>query len=374
MPVLKREWMTPSVTQRKDEFGNENRTCFKLKARLNDGFTKWTGWFEDREDFDAFLWALVKGTLKYERELWDLSLPNWDPDIGENVTYEFATVTFLTTTGANTYYVPSDWDSSGSKIDCIGGGGGGGVALSAGSNRHGAGGGGGGFGRKLNFSLTPGGTASYSIGVSGVGPTRSSAGASTGGTGGDTFFDNTTYASATVGATGGTGGAAAQNNTFPVNGGVGGTGKGDSSASGGNGGSITTGASNSCRTGGGGAAGFNGNGTSAGGAAGSNVRTNGGSGDAGFGGAGGTSAGVNGVAGTEYQVSPARGSGGGGAGASSGGDGGNGGNYGAAGGGASGESAFNTQIGGSGAQGLIIVEYIPVPTINSLSNMPMLGM
>ena len=188
MPVLKREWMTPSVTQRKDEFGNENRTCFKLKARLNDGFTKWTGWFEDREDFDAFLWALVKGTLKYERELWDLSLPNWDPDIGENVTYEFATVTFLTTTGANTYYVPSDWDSSGSKIDCIGGGGGGG------------------------------------------------------------------------------------------------------------------------------------------------------------------------------------------AGASSGGDGGNGGNYGAAGGGASGESAFNTQIGGSGAQGLIIVEYIPVPTINSLSNMPMLGM
>ena len=371
LPVRDQEWRTPSQTLPKDEFGNDGvRTKFRLTARLSDGFVVWHGWFEDRAGADAFLFSVLTGSLRYERELWRLPTPEWHPGIGENLTYDFATVTFLTTTGANTYNVPSDWANSGSKIDCIGGGGGGGVGAGT-TNRYGAGGGGGGFGRKSNFSLTPGGTASYSIGVSGAGQSRSAAGGTNGGSGGDTFFDNTTYASATVGATGGTGGAGA-NNALPTNGGVGGTGKGDSSASGGNGGSITSGSSGSCRTGGGGAAGFNGNGTSAGGSAAANIRTPGGSGDAGFGGAGGTSTAVNGVAGTEYQVSPAYGSGGGGAGNSTGAAGGSGGNYGGAGGGAAGASG--TQTSGPGAQGLIVVEYTPAAVPSRLSNMPMMGM
>ena len=49
-------------------------------------------------------------------------------------------VIFLTTTGAGTWTVPADWNSSNNTIECIGGGGGGGSGNTAG----GGGGGGGG--------------------------------------------------------------------------------------------------------------------------------------------------------------------------------------------------------------------------------------
>ena len=89
---------------------------FRLRARLADGHLYWTGWFDDREDVDAFVYALATGTLGNEPELWRLPTPCWHPDFADlDLTYDFANqVTFLTSpTGSNqTYNVPSDWNSS----------------------------------------------------------------------------------------------------------------------------------------------------------------------------------------------------------------------------------------------------------------------
>jgi hypothetical protein len=69
MPVHSKEWRTPSLAQPKDVFGNENVTKFRINAKSNDGVVVWSGWFDDREDFDAFLHAIVLGTLKSKTTL-----------------------------------------------------------------------------------------------------------------------------------------------------------------------------------------------------------------------------------------------------------------------------------------------------------------
>jgi hypothetical protein len=110
MPVHKNEWRTPSTAQLKDQFNNENRTLFGIRARLSDGYVKWRGVFQDRDDFDAFIFAIVTDTLKYQRELWDLPNVRWDPEISIGTTYEFVTYRYITTpsSGNGTYTVPTD--------------------------------------------------------------------------------------------------------------------------------------------------------------------------------------------------------------------------------------------------------------------------
>lgn len=372
MPVPKKQWRTPSQAQQKDQLGNENRTFFKIQAKLNDGFTKWTGWFEDRDDFDAFLWAIATDTLKYQKELWKLPVANWSPDIGENLSYNFATLNFLTTTGSNqTYNRPSDWYHYNNTIECLGAGGGGGASQGGGSapnNRsNSTGGGGGGYGKYTNLVL--GTTATYRIGSAPTAVAANAAGvASTGNPGGDTWFDGTTFAGANVGGNGGSGGPASV--SAAVNGGAGGSYKGTSGFTGGNGGNITYTGTSKTATGGGGAAGLNGNGNNGTVNSAGSVGTNGGSGDAGFGGTGGTGDASSGGNGTEWQVSPAYGSGGGGGGESSSTTSRNGGNYGGAAGGIA--SNFTNVTGSVGTQGLIVVTYTPYSTL--YTNMPMLGL
>ena len=98
MPVHDREWREPSLAQPKDQFGNQNQTRFILTARLSDGFVKWRGYFESRDDADAFLYSLVCGNLHYEKALWKLPTPHWSPCIDEGVVYDQLLVeVFLTT-------------------------------------------------------------------------------------------------------------------------------------------------------------------------------------------------------------------------------------------------------------------------------------
>ena len=67
MPMRKCEWMAPS--QRSGLYEIEDQTRYRITARLSDGFVVWKAWFDDREDADAFLLAMVTGSLRYEREL-----------------------------------------------------------------------------------------------------------------------------------------------------------------------------------------------------------------------------------------------------------------------------------------------------------------
>jgi hypothetical protein len=92
------------------------------------------------------------------------------------------TVVFLTSTGANTWTVPSDWSDT-NTIEVIGGGGGG--ARSAAGN-GGGGGGGGGYSKTTNLAgLTPGGSVDYFVGAAGAGATADN---TNGTAGGDTWF------------------------------------------------------------------------------------------------------------------------------------------------------------------------------------------
>lgn len=334
-PVADREWRTPSQAQPKDAAGNENRTRFRLTARLHDGHVAWRGWFDDRDDADAFLWALAAGTLHIERELWRLPAPWWHPDLGEGLAYNFATVSFLTSpTGSNqTYNVPSDWNSSNNTVEVIGAGGGG--AKSNTSGGAAGGGGGGAYSKQTNISLTPGGTATYRIGSGGAVQTSSG---TAGNAGGDTWFNGATLGASSVGAKGGGGGPGTSN------GGAASSGVGSVKYSGGGGGARSLSGSGG-GTGGGGAAGLNGNGNTAG----AGETDPGGSGDAGFGGAGGNYNSTVGGNGTEWTT---HGSGGGGGAFRAGG------NYGGGGGGAS-----SGGTSGAGRAGLIVITYTPATSL-----------
>jgi len=284
---------------------------------------------------------------------------------------------FITTTGAGTFTIPSDWTNI-NQIQVIGGGGAGGLQATDAS----AGGGGGAYSTVSNLT---GLTGNIDLSV-GVGGTPSATQSVT--NGGDTWFGNTTCTTAQVCAGGGvgaldespagTGGVAAQgtadtgsnggaggtSGTAADDGGGGGGGAGGPGGVGGNGGA----ASDNGGAGGGGAGkatpanGANST-TATGGAGGDGPGGGGGvvpggagTADTGGGGAGGTQttteAGGDGATGSEWGSG--KGAGGGGGGAADAGAGGNGGLYGGGGAGQGEDSAGTKMLGG---QGIIIISY-----------------
>jgi len=371
MPVADTQWTAPSQAQQKDQFGNENQTRFRLRARLNDGYTVWTGWFDDRHDLDAFLWAIANNTLRYERKLWDLPTPAWSPYLGEHLDFEFATVSFLTSTSAanQTFSVPIDWLNTSNKVEVIAGGGSGGRGY---YGRAVTGGGGGAYSAQTNITLTQGGTATFFLNAAAaaivfVGSGTTSSGA-VGNLGADAWFNGTTLALSSVGAKGGNPGQQAASGTTAASaaGGAAASGTGATKNSGGASGTAifttTTSAS-----GGGGAAGPNG----AGGASPNQSNTTGIGGTADNGTvAGGAINGGAGNSGTEFDATHGCGSGSGGTYTSPNATAGVGGAYGGGGAGAAADSGTVTT--GAGGQGLIVVTY--TPSFVYSWNMPMLGM
>lgn len=368
--IPKSSWRTPSQAQPKDCFGNENVTRFRLIGRLSDGFVRWRGWFDDRDDADAFLYAMISGSLISERELWRLPTPAWHPDFGENLVYEFATVTFLTTTGSNqTFTLPVDWNNASNTIETLGAGGSGSGQIND-TAAHNTGGGGGAYNSITNQTLSA--NATYQIGAGGASVTTQVAGNP--GTA-DTWFCTTSGNCASiagtavvVGSKAGNGGITGTGSRQGGEGGLAASGIG-AGFDGGDGGDLT-GASGSGVSGGGGAAGASGAGvngvdnatTSTG------INTAGGAGNAGTGGGGtgGASASADpatataGGGGTNFDATHGSGGGGGG-GWSTGtglGTGGSGGLYGA-GGGAARSRGGGTISSGAGRQGLIVVTYTP---------------
>lgn len=387
MPVPKSEWRQPSLFVPKDQFGNDVvRTSFRLRARANDGYIVWEGIFSDRDDFDAFLFALAVGSLRVERALWRLPTPEWHPGISTDLAYEFATITVLTTTGSNqTYTSPSDWGNSANTIECIGGG----ASGAAGSltSLHVTGGGGGAYGAITNFSFaSPGSTtATYRVGAQAAGVNSTGGTATTGTAGNPTWWNDTANpgGGTTNAKCSGAGGSAGVGGSGSQNGGAGGTTAaswGQTKFDGGAGGNMT-GASGYGASGGGGAAGPNGAGNSgtSRSSTGTDIDLDGGSGDAGFGGAAGLGGNSNYVGGNGSEMAGgAAGSGGGGGGRSLTNTSvvpGTGGNYGAGGGAMNVSAAGGTSLSGFGAQGVIVVTYTPTAsTTRYPTNSPMLGM
>lgn len=364
LPVMDKEWRSPSHFVPKDQMGNDVvQTRFRIDAKSNDGVVIWSGWFDERADFDAFLWAIVVGAIKQERALWDLPTPNWQPYLGELISYEFATVTFLTTAGSTqSYTIPSDWSNTNS-FEAIGGGGGGC------SGFYPNGGGGGGYSKISNQSGLSG-SQTYFVGAGGAG---GAAGASNAGSNGsDSYFINTS----TLLAKQGLGGVQTSGGGSGSTGGQSTAGVGSTKYSGGKGGVYATG--DYAGGGGGGAAGPSGAGNNGvNGPTAAYNGANGGSGGAGSGGAAGTGSpnsstvGGNGGNGTEFDATHGSGGGGGGGYGSPGAGtaGGNGGNY----GGGGGAGGYNNNKGGNGIQGIIVVTYTPALRVSGF-NSPMLGM
>ena len=236
------------------------------------------------------------------------------------VDYVLAATVILTTTGANNWTCPADFNSSSNTIQAIGPG-------SVGTGAGGTGGGGGAYSATSNMVLTPGAAIPYDIGA--------------GNSGASTSFNAAMNAQAATANTATAGTAAASVGTTKYNGGTGGT-------------SVATGA--------GGAGG--GAGPAGAGVAGSNtISADGAAGGASGGGAAGgtggvnagTQAGGNGANGTDL-ASLSAGSGGGGGGASrNGGTGGNGGLYG---GGAGCLGSLGVGSSGTAGQGIIVVTYV----------------
>ena len=377
IPVPKREWMPSSRAIPLDDLGNKVvRTRFRVRARAHDGHVVWCGWFEDREDLDAFLFALACGSLRIERGLWRLPTPAWHPDVGEGLAYDFATQTALTTTGSNqTYTSPSDWDNSANSVECIGGGASGGSGT---AGRHYTGGGGGAYSKITNFTFASPGTttATYRVAAS---VTGTASGTSTVGKAGDpTWWNDTVNPGVGTDNTkcSAAGGGAGQTAVGTVNGGAGGATTaswGQTKFAGGRGGNLT-GASGTGASGGGGAAGPNGaggNGVDSTSTA--TTNTNGGQGGNGFGGAAGASGSSGSAGGDGTDLDGTNGSGGGGGGRTTGlAVGYAGGNYG---GGSAGNRTMGSAAAGNGIQGIILVTYTPLaasPVISS--NLAMMGL
>jgi hypothetical protein len=356
LPMGDRHWRTPSQAQPKNIFGHENQTRFSATARFHDGYIVWRGWFDDRNDFDAFIRGIVTGLIHYERPLWRLPTPWWHPDIDAPLGYEFLTTQFITS-GA-TWPVPPDCvgvnNLSGEFIDTIAAGGSGGMNSSTGS-----GGSGGAWSRITTLALTPSGTINIGVGTGGAGYTGASAGRN-GNAGTDTWFNGSTLVAASVGAKAG---GAGLSTGAAVAGGLasGRPNSGNTTGfNGGGSGAVTT----SGATGGGGAAGLNGAGVSSAGTSGG-VATAGGNGDNGSGGAGsGAGSTSPGGTGTEYDGTSHGSGGGSGATVAISAHVGAGGNYGAGSGGT--DDPANTSVIGAGAPGLIVVRYTPFIPISVL--------
>lgn len=412
LPQPKSAWRQAS--QRQCVSGPEDQTRYRLTARLDDGAIRWRGWFDDRDDFDEFLWALVQGSLIYERELWRLPSPQWHPDIGEGLTYDFATVVFLVSSPGSqiNYTIPADWNSANNSIECIGGGGGAGSGQ--GVRWAGTPGGGGGYSKVINKVYTPATVVKRIVAGTGI-----NAGGGLGTKGGDSIFDGIVIATAACSAEGGFG---APNFSTGGAGGRASQGIGTTKFSGGPGGNVTAGGGG----GGGGAAGPNGVGRSGGGTGGGDAAGGGGGGgngggtdggnslsgyEGGLGGnnslgyGGGSSGGVAlagagtagggggggggygytyrfpGAGGTGIEWDASHGSGGGGGGGGDGGDStGLGGGDGAAAGlygGAMGAGGGGSISGSTAAPvgiGIVVVIYTPAVAGSAGFNMPMLGM
>lgn len=394
MPLHSKEWRTPSCSQEKDFNGNENNTVFRVRAIANDGGIIWTGWFDDREDADAFIYSIITGNIKKEKYLWSLCVPNWNPDISDLAIYEIHSQTYLSnnpgsiqewcvpsdwsnpqiqapsfimdmeyfaftsspsffTTGTSDS-VPLTWNNNSNSVEAIGGGG----SMINVNNLIGCstgGGGGGAYAKSVNVTLTRGGTVAYRIGIAG-----GTTGSGTTPTGNSYLKDGSTLVAAGGGSItgqvcgsnglGGTTTNSVGNTTYK--GGDGGTGRSSGGSAGGGGG--------------GGAAGMNGAGGNGESGAAKSTGGNGGNGDNGFGGAGGignSGSGNAGSNGTEWSAS--YGSGGGGSGAGQGtAPGSVGGNYGGAAGGPGNVGVvgpYNT----AGKQGLIVITY----KLNSFSDL-----
>lgn len=353
MPVPEWEWREPSRAVPRDQLGNPvRRTRFVLRGRLNDGFVKWAGVFESRDDADAFLYSLARFVVSgtpIPREDWSLPTPAWHPDYGEGLSYDFATETTLTdAVGSNgTWNVPVDWNNADNFVDVIGGGGSGGGA-GGGDAAAGGGAGGGGWSRKTNLTLS--GTVTYQ---NGIGPSGTTGAAGT--DGGDTWFDGTSLAGSSVAAKGGTGG------------GLGSAGTG----SGGTGGASASGIGDTRRSGGSGVQGFvigetstlGGAGGGAGGpdANGGNGNSGGDGGDGNGGQPGGGNGGSqNNAGGNGSYYGSGIGPGGGAGRRQSANNGQAGGNYGGAGSGGARRSTGSNYAGGAGRQGMIFISYTPV--------------
>ena len=336
------------------------KTRFRITGRLNDGHIVWRGYFDDREDADAFLYALVSGSLIYERELWRLPTPWW-PGPDPYLVYDFTTTRTLTTTsGANqSDAVPADWNNAINTIEVVASGGSGGAGADGAAAA--SGGGGGAYSKGINTTLTPGGTATFRLTVGGAAVVDSTATPVNGNAGGDAWYNGTTLAGSSVGAKGGGGGLVSPSTSGGA-GGSSGSGIGNSTkTSGGSGGGL--GITARSATGAGGAGGNSGNGNNGVAATLNQQGTNGGSADAGAGGAagnGGTEAnGTNGGNGLEFGASGSAGGGGGGE--DSAGNsriGGSGGNYGGGGGGAVAVSGRDATS-GTGSQAVIFITYTP---------------
>lgn len=260
---------------------------------------------------------------------------------------------FLTTTGTNTWTVPSDWSNT-NKIEVIGGGASG--ALSNHLTGNSSGGGGGAYTAVSNLtSLSANSTVDYNVGTGGANVSS----ISNGNGGGDTYLCSATTNCATIAGTsvivGAKGGSAGAQGSGVQSGGAGGAASGCKPAAGatcnsGGAGGTSNGSGGTSESGGGGAAGLNGNGNN--GASVNNTAGNGGSGDAGSGGSAGTGGASGGTGGNGAEWDASHGSGGGG-GAASTNNGGPGGNYGGGGGGAN-DNGINS---GAGIQGLIVITY-----------------
>lgn len=369
LPVKKKEWMPPSFTQPKNAFGHEDEKLWHIKAKLSDGFVRWHGVFKDREDCDAFLWAIATETLNQQPHLWGLPTPAYFPEYGDGAKFIFAASITITTSGSQS--VPADWNNASNTIWGLGSGGSGannckqdGIRVTGGSAGE----------MRILTNYTASGTFTYTVDATGgAAVVRTTAGTTAGNNGTSTVL-NTNALIATRGL-GGTVG----NPVTPPNGGSGGT--GGTGFSGGNGGTC---GNNDSASGGGGAGGTTANGSNGAATTTTNQGTAGGNGGATNGGTGGAGSSVNastpstatnGGAGT--GINGSLGAGGGGGGATQRGSGtatgGSGGNYGAGGGGVNGRVSAGTCTSGAGAPGLIYMDYTPLIRSGSI-NIAMIGM
>lgn len=357
------EWREPSAAQPKDQFGQGDATRYRLTAHLHDGFIRWRGWFDSREEADVFLAALAMQEcgLPVARALWDLPSPAWCPDIGPHVLYEFAAITFLTAgAGANqSFPIPTDWNNV-NKVEGIGGGGCGRGRTNATASAA-TGGGGGAYMYKNNVIAAQrgAGTFTYLIGVGG--PTNANPGTAS-------WFNGTSSADASMTAS--FGGAGQLTVGGAAVGGAAGTtaaGRGDAGFNGGAGGGVSGAGAGTFfhATGGGGAAGPGGVGSGGANivAYGAHYGSDGGASATKAGGAGPEAAvgdGVSGGAGTDWDATHGAGSGGGAGYASAAANriSGAGGNY----GGGSGAvlSGTGTVTFSPGAQGIVVITYTPI--------------
>lgn len=345
LPMRRRDWQAPSRAQPRDQFGRQDRKGSTLRAVLDDGHVRWAGRFEDREDADAFLWAMATGTLLRERELWDLPTPAWHPDVGVDLVYQFYSFSIITSSaGSNQDWpVPIDWNNLDNFVDCIAGGSGGARAGSTSGSRGGPGAGGA-WARRYNIVLTRGGVAELQVGYAGNAVTAGTAPA-----GGDSWFNAATFAEASCGAKGPPRGGQVNNGGNVGSPGTGGPAAsciGDAANDGGDG---ATASSSTSSAGAGAAAGpdaAGGNGAATGA---------GGQGNGGLNGGGSSGSG----SGSTYEGTAGPGGGANGVGSQNNGN--SGGAYGAGGSGA--RSTGNNRDGGPGAQGMIYARYTPAMSL-----------